>query len=169
MSGISLQSPDLDRLAALDTEALAAVHTEALAVLVIPADKHYVAVARTAAVHVAGIMGLPISRTTDLRLAVDEACGLFLHRGAAAGAGSGAGAAAGAGAGAASKLTVSFTRFEETLQIKVSGPAPERQMLDDDLGWTLLRALCGVEVEWEQDDMTATLTLTEPLPAQPKI
>jgi anti-sigma regulatory factor (Ser/Thr protein kinase) len=148
MSGISLQSPDLDRLAALDTEALA--------VLVIPADKHYVAVARTAAVHVAGIMGLPISRTTDLRLAVDEACGLFLHRGAAA-------------AGATSRLTVSFTRFEQTLQIRVSGPAPERQLLDDDLGWTLLRALCGVEVEWEQDDMTATLTLTEPLPAQPKI
>ena len=167
MSGISLQSPDLDRLAALDTEALAVLHTEALAVLVIPADKHYVAVARTAAVHVAGIMGLPISRTTDLRLAVDEACGLFLHRGAAAGAGAEAGA--GAGAGATSRLTVSFTRLEETLQIKVSGPAPERQMLDDDLGWTLLRALCGVEVEWEQDDMTATLTLTEPLPAQPKI
>lgn len=162
MSGISLQSPDLDRLAALDTEALAVLHTEALAVLVIPADKHYVAVARTAAVHVAGIMGLPISRTTDLRLAVDEACGLFLHRGAAAGAG----AEAGAGAGATSRLTVSFTRLEETLQIKVSGPAPERQMLDDDLGWMLLRALCGVEVEWEQDDMTATLTLTEPLPAK---
>lgn len=150
MSGITLQSPDLDRLAALDTEALA--------VLVIPADKHYVAVVRTAAVHVAGILGLPISRTTDLRLAVDEACGLFLHRRAAA--------QAAAEAAATSRLTVAFARFGQTLQIKVSGPAPERQMLDDDLGWTLLRALCGVEVEWEQDDMTATLTLTEPLPAQ---
>jgi serine/threonine-protein kinase RsbW len=159
MSGISLQSPDLDRLAALDTAAPDTLHTadldtEALAVLVIPADKNYVAVARTAAVHVAGIMGLPISRTTDLRLAVDEACGLFLHRRAAT------------DAAAASRLTVTFTRSGQTLQITVSGPAPERQMLDDDLGWTLLRALCGVEVEWEQDDMTATLTLTEPLPAQ---
>ena len=145
MSGISLQSPDLDRLAALDTEALA--------VLVIPADKHYVAVARTAAVHVAGIMGLPLSRTTDLRLAVDEACGLFLHKAAAA------------PTGATSRLTISFTRLGEALQVSVSGPAPERQLLDDDLGWTLLRALCGVEVQWRQDDMTATLTLTEPLPA----
>ena len=145
MSGISLQqSPDLDRLAALDTEALA--------VLVIPADKNYVAVARTAAVHVAGILGLPISRTTDLRLAVDEACGLFLHKAAAP-------------TGATSRLTVSFTRLGEALQVNVSGPAPERQLLDDDLGWILLRALCGVEVQWRQDDMTATLTLTEPLPA----
>jgi serine/threonine-protein kinase RsbW len=147
MSGTTLQLPDLVRQDDL--------RTEASAVLTIPADKHYVAVARTAALHVAGIMGLPISRTTDLRLAVDEACALFLDNGR------GPGEPAETG-----RLTVVFTPLADALQVTVSGAAPRRRVFDDELGWTLLRALCEGEVRWEQDGTAARLTLTEPLPAR---
>lgn len=146
MSGTILEAPEIDRRDGLATEASAT--------LTIPADKHFVAVARTAALHVAGIMGLPISRTTDLRLAVDEACGLFLEGGRAA-----------AAKGEPGRLTVVFTPLADSLEVTVTGPAPKRRVFDDDLGWMLLRALCGGEVRWEQDETTARLTLTEPLPA----
>lgn len=150
MNGISLERPDLDRHGAVG---YAGVGTETLAVLTIPADKHYVAMARMTALHVAGIVGLPISRATDLRLAVDEACGLFLQQGRASFAGP-------------AGLTVTFTRHADALQVGVSGPAPSQRLVhDDDLGWTLLCAL-GSEPRWELRDGTGTLTLTEPLPAR---
>jgi len=146
MSGISLERPDLGRRGGLGCGA----GTESLAVLTIPADKHYVAMARMTALHVAGIVGLPISRATDLRLAVDEACGLFLGLGRALPAGP-------------ASLTLTFTRHPDALRVSVSGPAPSRRLLDDDdLGWTLLCALGG-EPRWELHDGTGTLTLTEPL------
>jgi serine/threonine-protein kinase RsbW len=152
MNGISLERPDLGRHGDAGELARIGIGTESLAVLTIPADKHYVAMARMTALHVAGIVGLPIGRATDLRLAVDEACGLFLDRGRAP-------IAASAG------LTVAFTRHADALRVSVSGPAPARRLVDDDLGWTLLCALGG-EPRWETRDGTGTLTLTEPLPAR---
>jgi hypothetical protein len=148
MNGISLERPDLDRHGAVGHDDAG---TATLAVLTIPADKHYVAMARMTALHVAGIVGLPISRATDLRLAVDEACGLFLEQGRASFDGPAA-------------LTVTFTRHTDALQVAITGPAPSRRLVnDDDLGWTLLCALGG-EPRWELRDGTGTLTLTEPLP-----
>lgn len=147
MSGISLEQPDLDRRGAVED---APADTRALAVLTIPADKHYVAMARMTALHVAGIVGLPISRATDLRLGVDEACGLFLEQGRASFAGP-------------ASLTVTFTRLEDVLRVSVAGPAPSRSMVEDDLGWTLLCALGG-DPRWEVRDGTGILTLTETLP-----
>jgi len=150
MSGISLERPDLGRHGGVGHDG---VGTESLAVLTIPADKHYVAMARMTALHVAGIVGLPIGRATDLRLAVDEACGLFLHHGRASFAGP-------------ASLTLTFTRHADALRVSISGPAPSRHLLDDDdLGWTLLCALGG-EPRWELRDGTGTLTLTEPLPTR---
>jgi hypothetical protein len=148
MSGISLERPDLDRQAAVGHGAAGA---RSLAVLTIPADKDYVAMARMTALHVAGIVGLPISRATDLRLAVDEGCGLFLAGGRAPLAGAGS-------------LTLTFTRLDRILRVAISGPAPSRNLADDDLGWTLLCALGG-EPRWELRGATGTLTLTETLPA----
>src|SRR5579863_1282999 len=83
-----------------------------LAVLSFAADKDHLALARMTAMHVAGLAGLPIGRVTDIRLAVDEACSLFLSgsRGAEAGA----------------MLSVRFDRLPGQLRISVSGPAPER-------------------------------------------
>ena len=44
----------------------------------IPADRLYVVLARSAAVHLGSVLHLGITDVTDLRLAVDEACALFL-------------------------------------------------------------------------------------------
>src|SRR5579863_5214028 len=49
-----------------------------LAVLSFAADRDHLALARMTAMHVAGLAGLPIGKVTDIRLAVDEACSLFL-------------------------------------------------------------------------------------------
>src|SRR5215470_8100154 len=47
-------------------------------VLTMPADKNYVALVRSAASHLGVRAGFTMAEITDLRLAVDEACGLFL-------------------------------------------------------------------------------------------
>ena len=51
-----------------------------LAVVAIPVDTYYVAIARTTALHVATRLGLSVRQATDLRLAVDEACALFIEQ-----------------------------------------------------------------------------------------
>ena len=135
-----------------------------LAVLSFAADKDHLALARMTAMHVAGLAGLPIGRVTDLRLAVDEACALFLSGpGAKPGDGSGPdGAEASTEAGA--MLTVRFDRLAEHLRIAVSGPAPQRRPDTEDLGWLMLCALVGPP-SWEVRDGIGTLTMFEPLSA----
>jgi len=120
-----------------------------LAVLSFAADKDHLALARMTAMHVAGLAGLPIGRVTDLRLAVDEACALFL--------------ASPADPARPGTLTLSFNRLAEYLRISVSGPAPLRPPDENGLGWTMLCALVG-EPRWEVRDGIGTLTLTEPIP-----
>lgn len=167
--------------------------TRRLASIGFAAEKEYLALARMTAMHVAGLLGLPISRVTDLRLAVDEACALFLSavgEGTAdATAGEGATARAGDGAtvaqhpqgvpgpddavdeaaydaeGAHGQLALRFDREGEVLRIRVSGPAPSRCPDEDDMGWTLLCALVG-EPRWETREGIGTLTLTEPIPTR---
>jgi serine/threonine-protein kinase RsbW len=100
------------------------------------------------AMHVAGLAGLPIGRVTDIRLAVDEACSLFLSGSAATAPGA--------------MLTVRFDRLPQHLRISVSGPAPTRSPDAEDLGWLMLCALV-VRPRWEVRDGIGTLTMTEPL------
>jgi serine/threonine-protein kinase RsbW len=100
------------------------------------------------AMHVAGLAGLPIGRVTDIRLAVDEACSLFLS--------GSAGTAPGA------MLTVRFDRLPQHLRISVSGPAPTRSPDAEDLGWLMLCALV-VRPHWEVRGGIGTLTMNEPL------
>ena len=132
-----------------------------LAVLTFAADKDYLALARMTAMHVAGLLGLPIGRVTDLRLAVDEACAVFL-----AGPSGPAAPLLPRGRSTAATLTLRFERLAEHLRISVSGPAPLRRPDEDDLGWTMLCALVG-SPRWEVRDGVGILTLTEPIPPIP--
>jgi serine/threonine-protein kinase RsbW len=130
-----------------------------LATMTFAADKDYLALARMTAMHVAGLLGLPIGRVTDLRLAVDEACTVFL-----AGPSGPAAPLLARGRRDAATLTLRFELLAgEHLRISVSGPAPLRRPDEDDLGWTMLCALVG-SPRWEVRDGVGTLTLIEPIP-----
>jgi hypothetical protein len=120
-----------------------------LATLCFSAEKDFLALARSTTVHVAGLLDLPFSRANDLRLAVDEACALFL-------------AASGA-KGSVGGLALVFTQIGGQLRITVSGPTPLRQPDVGSLGWMLLCALVG-EPRWEVEEDVGTLTLYEPIP-----
>jgi serine/threonine-protein kinase RsbW len=129
-----------------------------MAVLSVPADRDYLALARLAAMQVAGLLGLSVGRLTDLRLAVSEACSLLLSAVPAQAAARDAGDAAGNG------LELRFERCLDHLRVTVCGPAPRERPESDGLGWLLLEALVG-DVRMETKGGKATLTLTEPLPA----
>lgn len=124
-----------------------------MAALVVPADKDYLALARTATMQIAALLDLPMSRVTDLRLAVDEACTSFLavpedEDGRPAEPGN---------------LELRYDRFPDHLLITVAGVAPGRWPTRDELGWEMLRALVG-EVRAEVVDGVGVMTLIEPLP-----
>ncbi len=123
-----------------------------LATLCFSAEKDFLALARSTTTHVAGLLDLPFSRVTDLRLAVDEACALFLTPGSLA---------PGAEIGG---LALVFASFGGELRITVSGPAPLARPDLDGLGWMLLCALVG-QPRWEVEQDVGVLTLTEPIPA----
>jgi hypothetical protein len=132
-----------------------------MAALVMPADKDYLALARLAAMHVAGLLGLPIGRVTDLRLAVNEACVLLLGAPASVLDGH----LDGHGAGGQRELALSFEQGPGQLRITVRGPAPACRPDPEDIGWLVLQALVD-EVRLETVGATATLTLSDSLPAR---
>jgi serine/threonine-protein kinase RsbW len=134
-----------------------------LAALSFAADKDYLGLARMMATHVAGLLDYPLSRVADLRLAVDEACALFLGPGVAEAGPPPGPAGPAADAAARIGLSLLFESVAGTLRITVSGPVPRRRPPLDGLGWSLLCALVG-EPRWEVLDRIGTLTLTEPLP-----
>jgi serine/threonine-protein kinase RsbW len=154
-----------------------------MAVLSFPADKDYLALARTTAMHVAGLLELPLSRVTDLRLAVDEACASFLTAGRAA-AGYGA---AGHGAvddvaadhaaarvdggtaewdGSRGALELRYDLYPDRLCVSVRAPVPANWPQIDELGWSMLQALVS-EVHTEVAEGIGTLVLVEQLPSAP--
>ena len=118
-------------------------------VLSIPADREQVVLVRSVAGHIAARLGLSVAELTDLRLAVDEACGLFLLS---------------PGFGAAGELLE--CRFEEqpaSLAVTVSAPAAAAQEPDvDDIGWIMLGALVD-ELTWKAEHGVARLTLVKHL------
>jgi serine/threonine-protein kinase RsbW len=120
---------------------------------IMPADKDYLALARTSTMQIAALLDLSMSRVTDLRLAVDEACTSFL---VAAGE-------AGAPSGDVGNLELYYDRYPEQLHVTVCGNASAGWPTRDELGWEMLRALVG-EVRAEIVAGTGVLTLIEPLP-----
>ena len=100
-----------------------------MAALTMPADKDYLALARLATMHVAGLLGLPIGRVSDLRLAVNEACALLLNP------------PVGPGVSGGGALELTFERCPDHLRITVRGPAPASAPDAEDIGWLVLRAL----------------------------
>ncbi|MBR7836543.1 hypothetical protein KDL01_24910 [Actinospica durhamensis] len=135
-----------------------------LATLCFSADKDFLALARCTTMHVAGLLGLAFSRVVDLRLAVDEACALFLAPAAPLVPAASAAPAKGDGGGVGG-LALVFADLGDELRIIVSGPAPVRELdFPDGLGWTLLCALVAGP-RWEVEGDVGILTLTEPVPS----
>jgi serine/threonine-protein kinase RsbW len=118
-------------------------------VLSIPADREQVVLVRSVAGHIAARLGLSMAELADLRLAVDEACGLFLL---APGFGSGG--------------EMVDCRFEENaaaLVVTMSAPSPPAVEPDvDDIGWLMLSALVD-ELTWKAEQGVAQLTLIKHL------
>lgn len=120
-----------------------------LATLCFSAENDFLTLVRSTATHVAGLLGLPFGQANDLRLAVDEACTLFL-------AGGGANDTVG-------DLVLVFAEVDGDLRVTVSGPTPLARPDLDGLSWTLLCALVG-EPRWEVEEDVGILTLNEAIP-----
>ncbi|MGH3415135.1 MAG: ATP-binding protein [Actinocrinis sp.] len=138
----------MDQLNAAEPQPTAASRT---VVLSIPADREQVVLARSVAGHIAARLGLSMAQLADLRLAVDEACGLFLL-------------APGFGRHGESVEC----RFEEgpaALTVTVSAPAPSTEPDVDDIGWLMLSALVD-ELTWKAERGVARLTLVKHLPVR---
>jgi serine/threonine-protein kinase RsbW len=110
---------------------MAAPHREAADVadivdLRVPADPAYLAVIRTATAGLAARLDLTLDEIEDLRIAVDEACGLLLDHRSHPG----------------EEVRASFTIHPGMLEVVMSGPTrnlPER----GSFAWTVLEALAG--------------------------
>ena len=97
-----------------------------------PAESAYLSVLRTAAAGLAARLDFTLDEIEDLRIAVDEACGMLLAQ-----------AAPGA------DLECDFTLGEDRMSIAVSTLASEpRPPARDTFAWTVLAALAGSVDAW---------------------
>ena len=140
--------------------------------LTLLADRDYLALARTSAMHVAALLLFPLPRVNDLRLAVDEACTSFLQAAREAdgedgadGAGRGADGFGvdGPGPASAGTMELSYDRHPTSLHVTVRARAPRGWPGRDELGWAMLGSLVG-EVRVRVEDGMGALTLIQPLP-----
>ncbi len=110
----------------------------------VPADSAFVAVLRSVTAGLAARCDLTLDEIEDLRIAVDEACGLLLPL-----------------AELGSTLTAGFTLSPGHLRITARVPVRAGAELNrDGFGWTVLDALAGA-VEVEQDGQSLTIILTK--------
>jgi serine/threonine-protein kinase RsbW len=114
----------------------------------IPGDRLYVVLARSAAVHLGSVLQLGVTDVTDLRLAVDEACALFLlHPAFPDGRDTG--------------LACRFAAYRDELRVTVRAAVPAGFAPDTEaIGWIMLGALVD-ELAWTRQDGYGTLTLTK--------
>ena len=119
-------------------------------VIEIPADRLYVVLARSAAVHLGSVLRLGITDVTDLRLAVDEACALFLLNPAFPD-------------GREIGLTCRFAAYREQLRVTVRAQVPAGFAPDTEgIGWIMLGALVD-DLVWSRREGYGTLTLAKNL------
>jgi serine/threonine-protein kinase RsbW len=123
--------------------------TSRTVILTIPADREQVVLVRSVAGHIAARLGLSVAELTDLRLAVDEACGLFLL-------------APGFGT-RGETIECRFEELPDVLAVTVSAPAPATLQPDvDDIGWIMLGALVDV-LTWKSEEGMARLSMIKHL------
>jgi serine/threonine-protein kinase RsbW len=118
--------------------------TDADTVLIrVPPDPDYLPVIRSASAHVGTKLGCTLSEVSDLRLAVDEACGLLLRHTVRL-----------PRAGADGDLECRFVLEGPSLRVLLSVPAHDTARPDDDeFGWTILTALVD-DFVWRVEDST---------------
>ena len=136
-----------------------------VAAITMPVSEAYVSLARLATAHVAGTLGVSVGRVADLRLAVDEACGQFLHGTASLINDDDVVYVA---ADSATSIELCFDRLPGKLRITVIGPiplVPAAAWPDrESLGWLVLDTLVAdVRYEIEPGGVVGTLTIVEPL------
>jgi serine/threonine-protein kinase RsbW len=133
------------------TSSVSAARAQPETVLVcVPADPDYLAVIRSASAHVATKFGCTLSEVADLRLAVDEACGLLLRHTVGAQPGPGAG-----------DLECRFVLEDSVLRVVLSRQAQDvARPEDDEFGWTILSALVD-DILWRVDGPTVHVEIVK--------
>jgi serine/threonine-protein kinase RsbW len=111
--------------------------------LVIPADPDFLILVRSTAAHLGARVGLSVSEIDDLRLAVDEACGLFLARGWCSGA-----------------LVCEFCDSGDAVALAVSAVVTGNFAAEQvgTFGWSLVQSLVD-ELSWSADAGRARVRL----------
>ena len=110
----------------------------------VPADPDYLAVVRSACAQVGAKLGWGLAEVSDLRLAVDEACGLLLRHAVAARSDE-----------EDANLCCRFAVSPSTLRVAVSLRAEEFASPDTrEFGWTIVTALVD-DFTWDTDGPTA--------------
>ncbi|ACU76016.1 putative anti-sigma regulatory factor, serine/threonine protein kinase [Catenulispora acidiphila DSM 44928] len=122
--------------------------TEAETVVIqVPADADYLPIIRSASAHVATKLGCTLSEVADLRLAVDEACGLLLRHTVRDGD-------ATDGANSVGDLVCRFILEGSSLRAVLSRQARNvASPQSDEFGWTILSALVD-DIVWRVDGPT---------------
>lgn len=110
--------------------------------LSVPAHKDYVVIIRSAVAQFGARFGCTPQETTDLRLAVNEACALLV-----------AGSTGGAGS-----IECRAEARADVLRVTVSAAAGTFAPDIDGIGWNLLSALVD-KLTWAQDGVTARVYL----------
>jgi serine/threonine-protein kinase RsbW len=119
-------------------------------VISVPADKAYVALIRSAMAHLGARAGFSVVEITDLRLAVDEACGLLLsphdHGGLAVRGG---------------ELECRLAEYGEGLRVVVStADESDRSPDQEGFGWHLLSGLVD-RLHWSREGGRAQVELVK--------
>lgn len=116
-------------------------------VLTIPADKDYVVLVRSAVGHLGVRIGLTMEELGDLRLAVNEACALFLLPEETD--------------ADVLALDCRFTEFEGALAVTVAADAEQRVVPPvGGFGWNLLSALVD-DLQWSDEGGRAEVRLVK--------
>ena len=108
-----------------------------------PAEGAYLSVLRTATAGLAARLDFTLDEIEDLRIAVDEACGMLLGQAAPGGT-----------------LECDFTLGKDRISIAVSAPSLQpRPPSRDTFAWTVLSALAGNADAWVGPDDKVTVLL----------